>query len=532
MDVAAIARLFVLAALLAGATQLRAEEKCTLKIAADLELLDNSGGVPVVPVIFRGRPAKMILDTGAYWSGIVPSAASGLKTQKLTYIGLVGAGGGVLRTAAKVPELKIGNIPLVGADFFVLARDNAEDPDLIGNIGANILKAYDVEIDYPGRRVKLYLQDHCPGRVVSWQHGDLVKIPFALNEVGHISLPVTLDGHDYRALLDTGAAASYLDKKIADRDFGLTAETANAMGVSDTLDGKDLPTFYHKFGLLDLGGLQFNAPQLAFSIGQEEGGGWRREEVPSLILGIHQLRKLHLYIAYGEKMIYASAASTGPLPLDSIDRVEAGRHSDKAEAQLAAGDYAGAAASLTEALRAAPDEASLHVARAFALIKSGDYASAIADLGRAHELAPADPSILSDLAYAHVNSGDPAAAIEDLGDLLALDPKSAVALTGRCSLKIGLNQFDGALADCEQAIALDPGQHEARLARAFLHMRRAEWDPAVADCDAVLAEDPSSETAQSYLDQIRRARAVAGAPAKGKAKPAAAVPSPPARSGG
>ncbi len=505
-----IRRFLALVIALMCSAALHAEEKCTLKIVASLDLIDNPGGTPMVAVTFDGRPAKMILDTGAYWSGITPSAAAGLKTRSLDYIGAVGAGGGTMRTAAKVPSLQIGKLMFEDSDFFIFARDNAADPDVIGNIGANILKSYDIEIDYPGRKAKIYLQDHCPGHVVSWPHRELAEIPFSLNKVGHISLPVTLDGHDYRALLDTGATASYVDKKVADRDFGLSAETANAMGTSDTLDGKDLPTFYHRFDVLDLGGLQFRRSPLAFSTGQENHvkAGWKQEEMPSLILGMHQLRGLHFYIAYGEKMIYASVSPNPEvLPLDGIDQIDLSRLTAAAEKQLAAQNYAEAADSLTRALHIAPSEPSLHVARAFVLLQTGDLAAVLADLDKAHELAPNDPSILSARAFARQQSGDFPAAIADLDDVIRLNPQSAEALAGRCSLKIQIHQLDAAFADCEQSLALDAKQEEARLNRVYLYMQRKQWGLAQAECNLVLADDPKSAPALGYLDQIRQAGA-------------------------
>ncbi|HMA49569.1 MAG TPA: aspartyl protease family protein, partial [Magnetospirillaceae bacterium] len=446
--------LYSLPLLLSLLSQARAED-CSLKLVSEFDLLDNQAGLPVIGVTFNGHPAKMIIDTGAYWSGIVPSAAKGLKTKSLNYISAVGAGGGEMRTAAVVTDLKIGRLSFTKADFFIFARDNAEDPELIGNIGANILKAYDLEIDTAGRKAKIWLQDHCAGKVISWPHADgFAEIPFKLNNVGHISLPVTLEGHDYRALLDTGATASFLDKKVADRDFGLTAETANAMGTTDTLDGKDLPTFYHRFGVFDIGGLQFKNSQMAFSIGQEDSSraGWEQERMPSITLGMHQMRGLHFYVAYGERKIYATVAS-GPPPLDAIDRENIQQLSSAAMKSVAAKDYAAAAASYAQAMRLGPKEAWLRIDRAFVYRQSGDLPAALVDLDEA----------------------------------IRLDANAAEAWAGRCSVKIQTEQFDAAFPDCQQALSVDGKQEEARLDRAFLYLRRQQLDLATEDCNAVLA---------------------------------------------
>lgn len=457
---------------------LRAEQDCTLKLLADLDLLDSPGGTPVVPVIFNGRQAKMTLDTGAYWSGIVPSAAAGLKSKPLRYIAMIGAGGGTMRTAVTTPAFQIGRLSFSNADFFVFAREDSNDPDLIGNIGANLLKPYDVEIDYAGRKVKLYRQEHCPGKVVTWRNEGIVEIPFKLNDVGHISLPVAIDGHQYTALLDTGATASYLDKKVADRDFGLTAETANAMGTSDTLDGKALPTFYHRFDSFEFGGLQFKRPQLAFSTGQENSrkSGWEAERIPDIILGMHQLRSLHFYIAYGEKKIYASVASQ-LAPLDPIDRQTIAEFTEAARKSFNERDFPAAAASLTQASRIGPKEAWIYTARASAYQQAGDLPSAIADLDEA----------------------------------IRLDPQAPEAVAGRCAVKLQASRFDEAFADCQQALTLDAKNHQALLGRAFLYLRRQQLDEATADCNAVLADDPQSAPALAYLDQIRQFRAALSA---------------------
>lgn len=473
--------------LLAGSAPSRAEQDCTLKILAELDLLDSPTGTPVVPVTFNGREAKMTLDTGAFWSGVTPSAGAGLKTKSLRYIEAVGAGGGSMRTAVTTPSIQIGRLNFTKADFFVFARDNAEDPDLIGNIGANLLKPYDVEIDYPGRKVKIYRQDHCPGKVVSWPNDGLVAIPFELNEYGHISLPVALDGHQYNALLDTGASASYLDKKTADRDFGLTSETANAMGTSDTLDGKDLPTFYHRFDSFDFGGLQFRRPQLAFSTGQEDShkSGWKEERIPEIILGMHQLRSLHFYIAYGEKKIYASIASE-PAPLDRIDRLTIDELTEAARKSFAAADYLASITSLTQAVKIAPKEAWLYTARGSVYRQAGDFLDALGDLDKA----------------------------------VSLDPKSAEAMAGRCTVKIQRNQFEEAFTDCQAALALDGKDQEALTGRAYLYLRDLRLDEATADCNALLAEDPQSAAALGYLDQVQKIRAAQAASLSKAVKPA------------
>lgn len=497
-------RLALLAAILMAPAFLRAEEACDPKLAASLDLLESRGGTPVVAVTFNGRPAKMVIDTGASWSGIVPSAAAGLKIRYLPHAGMIGAGGGSLRMTATVRHLQIGGLAIEGADYFIFARDG-DDPALIGNIGANILRSYDLDIDYAGRKVRFFQQGRCSAP--AWADGS--GIPFKLTGLGHISLPVTLDGHGYDALLDTGATASYIDSGAAAADFGLEAEQANAIGLSKTLDGKDLPTFYHRFSLLEVGGVSFREPKMALSIRPEESAGWGQERIPSVILGMHHLRATHLFISYRDRILYLGPPTARP-PLDAIDIEAKNRLTDESEKEIAAGRYAKAASLLTEALALAPEAADLYSQRGYVLLQKGDDEEALGDLDRAHLLAPTLPEPLLNRAYLHLRMKDVAAALADLDALILVDPGSGEAFAERCALRIEQHHFDGALPDCDRAIALGMREPEVRLDRAFLHMLRKELDLARADCDDVLAENPRSEIALSYLGQIKQAVAARG----------------------
>ena len=483
------------------------DDHCKLERVGEFDLLEDASGTPVISVMLDDKPAKMVLDTGAAWSGIAPSAvAAGYRMSEERRVGVVGAGGGTIHTVAIVPKFQLGVVTIKDGEFFVTAPQRNGDSDIAGNIGANILKHFDIEIDFPSRKVTLFSQDHCSGQVVSWAHDDLTVLPFKLNGFGHITIPVMLDGHRLNALLDTGASATFVNDGVAARVFGVVPDqpgTERAARAS-TLDGKLLPTYNHQFETLDLGGIKFEHPILAVASGLT--GQASAEDLPELTLGMHQLRRLHLYIAYGERKLYMSIVpANAALGFDPVDRSELQRMLANADDSERAGRYGDAITALTQAIAMAPDLARLYDKRGQVQVRAGNLAAAVADFDHTLALEPANLPILEERAGVHEQLGDFPAVLADFAEILRVNPRDRVALGGSCELRLRLNQLDGALDDCSRALLVDPSDEAARLNRAWLYDHTKRYDLALADCDAVLASNPRSATALYYRGVIRLA---------------------------
>lgn len=283
-----------------------AQTACSLQRVAELDMLPSDSESVLIPVELDGRPGKLAIDTGGFW-GVLPRRSLGGLQSKPAPIKLQ-AVSGVLEHYATLSSLKIGQLDIRNMEFFT-APDQAF-PDSDGTLGANVLKKFDVEVD-PGRsKFNLFTQKHCKGQVVYWPQTDAVRIPFEFHNDA-ILIPIILDGKPLRAMVDTGATESVLSERVATEVFQLSAADLGAPRVFATLDGHGTRGYAHQFKTLQIGSIVFSNPWIHINAPNGEARQAAKTEPDSfpMLIGMHQLRMLHLYIAYGEKAIYASTVS-------------------------------------------------------------------------------------------------------------------------------------------------------------------------------------------------------------------------------
>jgi predicted aspartyl protease len=143
----------------------------------------------------------------------------------------------------------------------------------------------------------------------------------------HIRLPVQVDGKTLKAEIDTGATGTTMMASAAKSLFDIVPETPgnvplNTQGMA--------AAFGRVFSTLDFEGLQVKnahiviVPDLLGSKDPNNGfqTGSRVKKVdddvdrPDMLIGMDILKKLHLYIAFGENKLYISEASTPPKPAE------------------------------------------------------------------------------------------------------------------------------------------------------------------------------------------------------------------------
>jgi hypothetical protein len=138
---------------------------------------------------------------------------------------------------------------------------------------------------------------------------------------GHIILPVVLDGHPFDAVLDTGSSATFISQDVAHNTFGLDQSSPGMVRVSDDGGPGTVPVYRHTFKTLALEGLSIANPGIdifekvgssripphlgsRLSDSDESGGN------TDFVLGLNELRHLHLYIAYKEQKLYITPAGS------------------------------------------------------------------------------------------------------------------------------------------------------------------------------------------------------------------------------
>jgi predicted aspartyl protease len=297
--------------------------------AEDCGQLISYGAVPLIhledhasefiPVEINGVARIMLIDTGASATVMARKAVAELQLNTgRSDGGVYDVTGNRSLDYTKAP-LKIGNLKgdvsfMVGTPYL----DQFGDARFAGLLGTDILKKFDVAIDYGGQTFTLFNQNHCDGQVIYWPERPVAVIPFKLQYGDQIVFPVTLDGHEVLAQLDTGASRTTLTRARAEGHYGLVLGSADTPSL-----GKPggLEVWRHRFASLSLAGLEVNNPEIDiipdkmtesmtdWSTGSLLDRKQHTVEQAPMLLGMNVLKHLRIYIAFHEKKIYISPAS-------------------------------------------------------------------------------------------------------------------------------------------------------------------------------------------------------------------------------
>jgi hypothetical protein len=294
---------------------------CQLKQAASLPAKIDNGRL-LIRMQLDDHDVWMKVGTGEPQGEIAWQTASQLKLPflELRENAVIDDAGKALRHYVKVHTVGLGDLKAHDIVFVVVGESNSAAPLQDGTFGADILTAYDVEFDLAHGKVNLYNPDHCPGKVVYWTE-NYFKIPFQLDHSLHAIFPVTLDGQQVRGSLDTASVGSTLTTAVAKQKFDIdpVGRGAKPDGQEMMSSGASLPFYLHRFGNFAIGDIAFHNTE--FEIVPNSVNKALRNIEPNLgvprlnpnqemqmSIGLHHLARMRFYIAYGERMLYVSAA--------------------------------------------------------------------------------------------------------------------------------------------------------------------------------------------------------------------------------
>jgi predicted aspartyl protease len=320
--VRAFGALFVAASFLIGMENAASADDChPLTLITSVDLIPTTNNTwQFVPVTIQGTPKMMLLDTGGAVSEVTPQVVDelGLSHRHLEFQ-QENVAGETSDQAATVSKFEIGRLSAKSIEFVIAPEKKlfGDDNRLVGIIAPNILRNYDVDIDFGAHKLSLLSPDHCEGKVIYWPASAVAVVPMHVLNLGHIVVTVKLNGQDVRALVDTGASNSTLMRPTAESDFGLKMGSADTPYLDD-LQGKPGASIYrHRFATLSFGDITVSNPQfdiipdfvehpleLSASIGSHFVDPNAKDEAAPMLLGMNVLRHLHLYIAYKEQKLY------------------------------------------------------------------------------------------------------------------------------------------------------------------------------------------------------------------------------------
>lgn len=313
---------------------------CKLTLLNSVALTQlGPGGRVSVPVSLNGVTKQMLLATAGGLTTLNESTVQALNLHELdgSRVRLLSGSGNATRRYVHVDKFQIGN--MAGSlDLMVSPNPNAApNAPIDGALAGDMMSRYDVEIDFAGRKLNYFAPNDCSDNVVYWPAAAVAVVPIKLGQPmrsepgiratrpndldSHIRVPVTLDGKNFDAVIDTGSANSTMSADIAKRVFGITADSPGSTPVANAGNDPDHKVFGHAFGSLAFAGVTVTDPHLVIRpnlIGTKDpdnvlatGSIIQRADDdigPEVTIGMDVLKKLHLYIAYKERKLYVTPA--------------------------------------------------------------------------------------------------------------------------------------------------------------------------------------------------------------------------------
>ena len=299
-----IGLLLLLLAFLAGCQSEPAID-CRLTMVAQMPLRVESH-LLVVPVGINGKWVHLVVDSGAERTTIGEAAANrlGLPHDPKYVTHAIGVGGATTTTDVTIDRMVIGGVHFpvnrVAVGPFSLQNDRGLNAD--GLLGADILLAFDMDIDVPGGKLSLYRSRVCPNAKPPWP-GPSIEIQGVRALKDRLLVPIELDGASGMAILDTGAEANVLGVNMV-RRIGLTdQELLVDPPVRNQGTGGVSISRLHRFRTLQIGPVVEEHPEMV--VMQSDFG------VGDALIGESFLQGRRVWLSFRGRQIFVSPKPNG-----------------------------------------------------------------------------------------------------------------------------------------------------------------------------------------------------------------------------
>ncbi|HUB47384.1 MAG TPA: retropepsin-like aspartic protease [Acetobacteraceae bacterium] len=256
-----------------------------------------------------GRPVRLLVDTGAERTVLTEAAAArlGLQHDAHHMTRSFGIGGSSANWDVDIPGLTLGQthfpVPRLAVGKFSI--DHAGGLPVDGLLGADVLLAFDMDIDAPGHRLTLYRVRRCPYLKPPWEEPSF-EIPGVEARRDRLLVPIELDRVSGMAVLDTGAQATTVGIAMA-RRLGLTEPLlANDKEImAHGASPQPVAVHLHRFRELVVGDARIEAPTLAV-VPQDSAMG-------DALLGGDFLHGRRVWLSFPTRRLFVSMEGTSRL---------------------------------------------------------------------------------------------------------------------------------------------------------------------------------------------------------------------------
>jgi hypothetical protein len=228
---------------------------CNLNVDAKVPL-EVRNGLLVVRAGVDGRWVTLLVDSGAERTALAGDVVTrlGLARDEKIITRSTGVGGSFTASDAIIPGLVLGGVRFgisrVAVGQFHFGPSFAAD----GLLGQDILTAFDLDIDVPGRTLTFYHPRRCPDVEPPWTEPYARVAGVRSRPPDRLLIPLELDGVTGMGILDTGAQATTIGVSMANR-LGLTPNVmvGDPVVLHHGAGPGSQDARLHRFGLLRIG---------------------------------------------------------------------------------------------------------------------------------------------------------------------------------------------------------------------------------------------------------------------------------------
>jgi tetratricopeptide (TPR) repeat protein len=464
-----------------------ATAKCQLMKLAELPVT-MSGARPVVKVLMDGGEARLVADSGAFFSILTPAAAARLGIRSRPTPGsfqVRGVGGNESMGVGTVKDFGFAGLKLGKADFLIGGRNVPNDVD--GFLGQNMLGGVEVEYDLANGVLRLFKATDCPTDVIAYW---ATKTPPGILPISrmtptdrHIIGSGKVNGQPIRVMFDTGAGRSVLRRQSAER-------------IGIRRDGPGVVSGGLSWGFGSKLAESWIAPVDSFEIADEKIQHTRLRiadmalDNADMLIGADFFLSHRVLISSTQHRLYFTYNGGPVFRLDRTDESEPA--DDGAQAAPAPNTPAAAGAPPAAKVETTVLDASGYNRRGAASMARGDKAGAIADFSKAAELEPKEPRHLYDRALARLQNRQPALALADLDQAIKLKPDDVEALLLRGQLLMAKGSRAEGRRDLEAASRAGANDGTVRMRIGQTYSAAKMHEAALPEFDAAIALLPRS----------------------------------------